>query len=661
MTTSVIELSKRLQRSLDSNYNVSTDLCVCLWPQNVDDNCPGPNTPPLRVLASVPSDTVVLLGQDRQVKVPSGHVIRKWPPFLNLPFSLPSLVLLICVEPSSTVISFFQVIDLVAVFEIIRILEGTPITTEQLEVSAPRRSLSLLQVVVISAIVESLAISFDSDGPPFVYFYKFILLLSLTPTYSQGPINEHRLSISLALQTTRLAKYINQLRRKTTNEQLARQAKNLLKKWRDNLMPAIASGAPVAAQPPAATAAAVAPQLTNGLTSLGQVRSQPTTPSRPAVIAPTSTNNANHLINNSSTTSTDQVITIPDEDDNESKSQGSSNQTASRRFGGSNSNFIRDERSTGLSIPSELTNFYLKNKKIIDGSSAQPLVKEENPPPSLNHNNHHHYNNSSYPEADSVDNVVEERQQQQKRRGRKKGSKGVDSTLGSSMHTLLFNSNSNSGFGDNNSATATGTSSSTVGKKVKTTRQLVADLKFRNEQSLRNNASYAELSGDNNNHSNLSSPMSASNDSHHMFHHHGHNQHPISHNHEMFHSAPVTPSMSMVKREPGATEEDSLSARKREKKRRKLEKERATAADRLMRAKIKREKSEWLSDCVCVSFAPSLYPCLLLDSSSTARVRNELPEPGGRGHLAAEEPHAADRPEGDSARDEGGENSTGTG
>lgn len=35
------------------------------------------------------------------------------------------------------------------------------------------------------------------------------------------------------LEATRLAKYINQLRRRTTNESLARRAKSLLKKWRE--------------------------------------------------------------------------------------------------------------------------------------------------------------------------------------------------------------------------------------------------------------------------------------------------------------------------------------------------------------------------------------------------------------------------------------------
>lgn len=39
------------------------------------------------------------------------------------------------------------------------------------------------------------------------------------------------------LETTRLARHINQLRRKTSNDQLARRSKNLLKKWREMVIP----------------------------------------------------------------------------------------------------------------------------------------------------------------------------------------------------------------------------------------------------------------------------------------------------------------------------------------------------------------------------------------------------------------------------------------
>lgn len=39
------------------------------------------------------------------------------------------------------------------------------------------------------------------------------------------------------LETTRLGKFINHFRRRTTNESLARRSKNLLRKWRDNVLP----------------------------------------------------------------------------------------------------------------------------------------------------------------------------------------------------------------------------------------------------------------------------------------------------------------------------------------------------------------------------------------------------------------------------------------
>ncbi|XP_031640332.1 putative uncharacterized protein DDB_G0282133 isoform X2 [Contarinia nasturtii] len=45
------------------------------------------------------------------------------------------------------------------------------------------------------------------------------------------------------LETTRLGKHINHLRRKTANESLARRAKNLLKKWREMVLPASSGGA----------------------------------------------------------------------------------------------------------------------------------------------------------------------------------------------------------------------------------------------------------------------------------------------------------------------------------------------------------------------------------------------------------------------------------
>lgn len=44
------------------------------------------------------------------------------------------------------------------------------------------------------------------------------------------------------LETTRLGRYINLLRRKTANESLARRAKNLLKKWREMVLPSVSAG-----------------------------------------------------------------------------------------------------------------------------------------------------------------------------------------------------------------------------------------------------------------------------------------------------------------------------------------------------------------------------------------------------------------------------------
>lgn len=443
------------------------------------------------------------------------------------------------------------------------------------------------------------------------------------PFYPCYPVN---VQIHPLLQTTRLAKYINQLRRKTTNEQLARQAKNLLKKWRDNLMPAIASGS----QPPPATAA-VAPvtTMTNGLPTATLRSSQPTTPSRP-VLQQTHHSNLNHHNNttvqqqqqgantNSMTGSCEKVavINLVDEgEDQDSKSSlGASrpkhvsnvvtNHNHHRIGNNSNSNSGTGGGTAliggpGLTIPTELTNFYLKNKKIIDGSDVRGVVPTKTTTPIKEEPHTVDTNNYLAEEMEVGD--VDARDGKHKRKGRKKGAKGFDSLLGSSQ-TNLFSSNSNSGFADGGSSTMhPTTAASTVGKKVKTTRQLVAEMKFRNEQNLRQ-ASYPDLSNDqehnnnNNNNGLSSSPLSmASNDSqqHHLFHHHHHNQHG---GHDLvFHSAPVTPSgyPAAVKREDGHDQELSASARKREKKRRKLEKEQAAAAaSKKMKAKVKREKSE---------------------------------------------------------------------
>lgn len=54
--------------------------------------------------------------------------------------------------------------------------------------------------------------------------------------------------IHFCLQTTRLGKYINELRRKTTNETLAKRAKDLVRRWRDMILPQTEAAPPVSHQ-----------------------------------------------------------------------------------------------------------------------------------------------------------------------------------------------------------------------------------------------------------------------------------------------------------------------------------------------------------------------------------------------------------------------------
>jgi hypothetical protein len=54
-------------------------------------------------------------------------------------------------------------------------------------------------------------------------------------------------------QSTRLGKHINEFRRKTDNETLAKRAKDLVRRWRDMIMPTASS------TPPSEPATAPAP------------------------------------------------------------------------------------------------------------------------------------------------------------------------------------------------------------------------------------------------------------------------------------------------------------------------------------------------------------------------------------------------------------------
>lgn len=95
------------------------------------------------------------------------------------------------------------------------------------------------------------------------------------------------------LETTRLAKYINQLRRKTSNDQLARRSKNLLKKWREMVIPNTVqlqstTNAPLSHPSSAISPNSVSNQSSNrlaGITSLSN-GGTPTTQHQPTSVPP---------------------------------------------------------------------------------------------------------------------------------------------------------------------------------------------------------------------------------------------------------------------------------------------------------------------------------------------------------------------------------------
>ncbi|XP_071450434.1 mediator of RNA polymerase II transcription subunit 26 isoform X2 [Hetaerina americana] len=92
-----------------------------------------------------------------------------------------------------------------------------------------------------------------------------------------------------ALETTRLGKYINELRRKTTNEVLAKRAKDLVRRWRDMILPQEGKEPPPSA-PPSGGAGSVNGGGIGSISSVTGVGGGGVVPVSPALVP--SSNNA---------------------------------------------------------------------------------------------------------------------------------------------------------------------------------------------------------------------------------------------------------------------------------------------------------------------------------------------------------------------------------
>ncbi|XP_063229908.1 mediator of RNA polymerase II transcription subunit 26 isoform X2 [Bacillus rossius redtenbacheri] len=89
-----------------------------------------------------------------------------------------------------------------------------------------------------------------------------------------------------ALETTRLGKYVNDLRRKTTNEFLAKRAKDLVRRWRDMIQNHAGSSAAAAMSPQTNGASLAGRALSPGLVPRGSPISSSGRGTRSAAVSP---------------------------------------------------------------------------------------------------------------------------------------------------------------------------------------------------------------------------------------------------------------------------------------------------------------------------------------------------------------------------------------